>query len=55
LNAFADHDELYWNVIGNQWDDPIGRATVRVTAPVAVTRAVCFSGGGGGGGGGGSW
>jgi uncharacterized membrane protein YgcG len=44
LNAFADHDELYWNAIGNQWDVPIGQATVRVSAPVAVTRAVCFAG-----------
>jgi hypothetical protein len=23
LNAFADHDELYWNVVGNQWEVPI--------------------------------
>ena len=44
LNGFADHDELYWNAVGNQWDVPIGQATVRVSAPAAVTRAVCFSG-----------
>jgi uncharacterized membrane protein YgcG len=44
LNAFADHDELYWNAVGNQWDVPIGRATVRVSAPVAVSRAACFAG-----------
>jgi uncharacterized membrane protein YgcG len=44
LNGFADHDELYWNAIGNQWDVPIDRATVRVSAPAAVTRAACFSG-----------
>ena len=44
LNAFADHDELYWNAVGNQWDVPIGRATVRVSAPAAVTRAACFAG-----------
>ncbi|HEY5989176.1 MAG TPA: DUF2207 domain-containing protein [Streptosporangiaceae bacterium] len=44
VNAFADHDELYWNAVGNQWDVPIGQATVRVSAPAAVTRAVCFAG-----------
>ena len=44
LNGFADHDELYWNAVGDQWDVPIGRATVRVSAPAAVTRAACFAG-----------
>jgi uncharacterized membrane protein YgcG len=44
LNAFADHDELYWNVVGNQWQVPIDRATVRVSAPAAVTRVACFAG-----------
>ena len=44
LNAFADHDELYWNVVGNQWDVPIDQARVRVSAPVAVSRAACFAG-----------
>jgi uncharacterized membrane protein YgcG len=44
LNGFADHDELYWNAVGNQWDVPIGRADVQVTAPAAVTRAACYAG-----------
>lgn len=44
LNAFADHDELYWNAVGNQWDVPIDQVTVRVSAPVAVSRVACFSG-----------
>ena len=44
LNGFADHDELYGNAVGNRWDVPIGRASVRVSAPVAVTRAACFAG-----------
>jgi uncharacterized membrane protein YgcG len=44
LNGFADHDELYWNAVGDQWDVPIGRVTVRVSAPAAVTRAACFAG-----------
>src|SRR5258708_439625 len=44
LNALADHDELYWNAVGNQWDVPIDQATVQVSAPVYVTRAACFAG-----------
>jgi hypothetical protein len=44
LNAFTNHDELYWNAVGNQWDVPIDQATVRVSAPAAVTRAACFAG-----------
>ena len=44
LNAFADHDELYWNVVGNQWDVPIDQATVQVSAPTAVTRVACYAG-----------
>lgn len=31
LNYFADHDELYWNVSGNDWQVPIGRSTARVS------------------------
>lgn len=30
LNAFPDHDELYWNVVGNAWPVPIGLVTARV-------------------------
>lgn len=44
LNAFEDHDELYWNAIGNGWDVAIGQATVRVDAPAAVQRSACFAG-----------
>ena len=44
LNAFADHDELYWNAVGDQWDVPIDQAAVQVTAPADVTRAACFAG-----------
>lgn len=44
LNGFSDHDELYWNVIGAQWDVPIGRASVTVRAPVAPTAVACFAG-----------
>ena len=32
---FADHDELYWDAIGNQWPVPISNAHVTVDAPAA--------------------
>ncbi|HEX9123263.1 MAG TPA: DUF2207 domain-containing protein [Actinomycetota bacterium] len=44
LNGFPDHDELYWNAIGDDWPVPIDRATVRVSGPGAVERVACFSG-----------
>jgi len=36
LRYFADHDELYWNVIGANWEVPISRATTSVTLPSGV-------------------
>ena len=44
LNAFDDHDELYWNIIGDQWNVPIDRAAITVRAPQAPTRILCFAG-----------
>jgi uncharacterized membrane protein YgcG len=44
LNGFEDHDELYWNAIGQYWTVPIDRASVKVTVPGKVTRAACFTG-----------
>jgi uncharacterized membrane protein len=44
LNAFPDHDELYWDAIGNRWEMPIDRAEVIVTAPGGVQGATCFAG-----------
>jgi uncharacterized membrane protein YgcG len=44
LNGFADHDELYWNAIGTQWEVPIKRASVRVSAPAAISRVACYAG-----------
>src|SRR5437667_1785382 len=45
LNGFSDHDELYWNVTGNQWAVPIkeGRATVAVAAG-GLLWTHCFQG-----------
>jgi hypothetical protein len=45
LNAFADHDELYWNVNGDQWGIPTKTVIASVTAPGgAIQRATCFEG-----------
>jgi uncharacterized membrane protein YgcG len=44
LNGFRDHDELYWNVIGNLWTVPIEHATATVTAPRSGVEEACFAG-----------
>jgi hypothetical protein len=44
LNAFEDHDELYWNAIGDEWDVPILAATVAVELPTGPTQVACFAG-----------
>lgn len=46
LRFFEDHDELYWNVTGDDWDVPIQSATARVILPVNATgiRANVFTG-----------
>lgn len=45
LNGFPDHDELYWNAIGQEWSVPIDKATVHVTTPSMITDVACFGGG----------
>jgi uncharacterized membrane protein YgcG len=44
LNAFDDHDELYWNVNGGDWGVPFERVTATVSAPTGVTRVSCYQG-----------
>ena len=44
MNGFDTHDELFWNSIGNQWEQSIGEMNVRVTAPADVIRVACFQG-----------
>jgi uncharacterized membrane protein YgcG len=45
LNPFDDHDELFWNVTGNDWAVPIERASAEVTVPRAgIERITCFEG-----------
>ena len=36
LNDFPDHDELYWNVTGNEWAVPIATAAATVTLPDTI-------------------
>jgi hypothetical protein len=44
MNAFADHDELYWNAVGPQWSVPIDQASAAVHAPADITQIACFAG-----------
>ncbi len=37
LRFFEDHDELYWNVTGDEWDVPIESAAARVILPAGAT------------------
>jgi uncharacterized membrane protein YgcG len=48
LNAFPDHDELYWNAIGQDWDAPIGGTAVTVQfeagGNIDAPQTACFAG-----------
>ncbi len=46
LKFFDDHDELYWNVTGTEWDMPIRSASALVELPPGATglRATAFTG-----------
>ena len=46
LRFFDEHDELYWNVTGDEWDVPIESASAQVHLPAGVTgvRATAFRG-----------
>ena len=46
LKFFEDHDELYWNVTGDEWDVPIEQASARIILPPQTTgiRAQAFTG-----------
>jgi hypothetical protein len=47
LKFFDEHDELYWNVTGDEWEVPIeaARALVHLPAGAAGLRAAAFTGG----------
>lgn len=48
VNFFDDHDELYWNITGHDWEVPLGaiEASVRLDAqvPKANLQVECFTG-----------
>jgi hypothetical protein len=46
LRFFDEHDELYWNVTGDEWDVPIESASAHIRLPSGVTgvRATAFRG-----------
>ena len=48
LTYFSDHDELYWNVTGNEWQVPIIDTTASVAWPQEVKKedikTVCYTG-----------
>jgi hypothetical protein len=48
INYFSDHDELYWNITGNDWSVPIGSVKADVILPDGVktsdVRVECFAG-----------
>ena len=46
LRFFEEHDELYWNVTGDEWEVPIEAASAHVMLPNGVTgvRATAFRG-----------
>lgn len=47
LRFFEEHDELYWNVTGDEWDVPIEKVSAHVRLPEGVSgvRATAFRGG----------
>lgn len=36
LNYFQDHDELYWNATGNEWEVPISSTQVKIKLPEGI-------------------
>ena len=45
---YSDHDEIYWNAVGNEWNVPIASSTVKVHVPSNVPtdkiQTSCYSG-----------
>lgn len=44
LDPFAEHVELYWNVVGSSWTVPVFNARATVEAPGEVLRVACYAG-----------
>lgn len=48
LTYFSDHDELYWNLIGNDWQIPVEKSSANIIFPkkldAGVVQYKCFTG-----------
>lgn len=45
LLRYPEHEELYWNVTGHEWDTRIDYAAVTINSPYAtITKTNCFAG-----------
>jgi len=48
INYFEDHDELYWNVIGNDWMVAINKASAQIIFPEKIKnndlKTACYTG-----------
>ncbi len=46
IGFFSDYDELYWNVVGTEWDFAIEQATATITLPkgAAIATSACYTG-----------
>jgi len=44
MNAFSDHDEIFWNVNGGGWDVPTRSVMATVHTPGGLQRTACFQG-----------
>jgi uncharacterized membrane protein YgcG len=46
LSFYEDHDELYWNITGNDWDEPVGNASAMISLPAGTTgiHALAYTG-----------
>lgn len=44
--TFPDHDELFWNITGNEWEVPIGKVSASMTTDFGVqpTKIACYTG-----------
>ncbi len=48
ISYFSDHDELYWNITGNDWLVPISEASVNIFLPKGIkkdeVKTECYTG-----------
>lgn len=42
--AASGQDEIFWNIIGAQWEVPLNDISVTLTGPATVARTACFVG-----------